>query len=115
MSQDNGLKSEFRRSSTAHPFGGPVAWIPRAEASELLTVHGLRLTRQRGRGRTERSLIRFVRGGNPPLQRSGGAAPSYVEIKKRCLLTGSFPVRSRCWNWLSAGWGGPVLAGTGPL
>ena len=37
MSQDNGLKSEFRRSSTAHPFGGPVAWIPRAEASELLS------------------------------------------------------------------------------
>ena len=36
MSQDNGLKSEFRRSSTATE----VAWIPRAEASELLNEDG---------------------------------------------------------------------------
>ena len=34
MNQDNGLKSEFRRSSTATE----VAWIPRAEASELLRL-----------------------------------------------------------------------------
>ncbi len=41
----------------------------------------------------------FLRGGAPCLQAWGGAAPRNVEINKRILITGPFPVQSGHRPW----------------